>query len=64
VIGDIIKDRIANTLWNTLEAIEEALGEELRPIYESAERVRSLVSHPWFIEQVNATAPENSAIAN
>lgn len=64
VIGDVIKDRIAHTLWQTLEAIEEALGEELRPIYESAERVRSLVSHPWLIEQVNATAAENSAIAN
>jgi transposase len=62
VIGDVIKDRIANTLWQTLEALEEALGEELRPIYESAERVRRLVSHPWLIEQVNASAPENSAI--
>jgi transposase len=62
VIGDVIKDRIANTLWHTLEALEEALGEELRPIYESAERVRRLVSHPWLIEQVNASAPENSAI--
>lgn len=62
VIGDVIKDRIANTLWATLEALEEALGEELRPICESAERVRRLVSHPWLIEQVNATVPENSAI--
>jgi transposase len=62
VIGDVIKDRIANTLWNTLEALEEALGEELRPIYESAERVRRLVSHPWLIDQLNATATENSAI--
>ena len=63
VIGDVIKDRIANTLWQTLEALEEALGEELRPIYESAERVRRLVSHPWLIQQVNATATENSAVA-
>jgi hypothetical protein len=62
VIGDVIKDRIANTLWQTLDALEEALGEELRPIYESAERVRRLVSHPWLIQQVNATAPKNSAI--
>ena len=62
VIGDVIKDRIANTLWQTLEALEEALGEELRPIYESAERVRRLVSHPWLIQQVNITAPNNSAI--
>lgn len=62
VIGDVIKDRIANTLWQTLEALEEALGEELRPIYESAERVRRLVSHPWLVQQLNATATENSAI--
>ena len=62
VIGDVIKDRIANTLWHTLESLEEALGEELRPIYESAERVRRLVSHPWLVEQINATAEENSAM--
>jgi hypothetical protein len=63
VIGDGIKDRIANTLWPTLEALEEALGEQLRPIYQSAERVRRLVSHSWLIERVNAIATENSAIA-
>ncbi len=62
VIGDVIKDRIANCLWPTLEALEEALGEELRPIYESAERVRRLVSHPWLVDQLNATAANNSAI--
>ena len=62
IIGDLIKDRIANTLWPTLEALEEALGEELRPIYQSAERVRDLVSHPWLADQVNATASRNSAI--
>jgi transposase len=64
VIGDVIKDRIANTLWQTLESLEKALGEELRPIYESAERVRRLVSHPWLVDQVNATATENSAVTN
>jgi len=64
IIGDVIKDRIANTLWSTLESLEEALGEELRPIYEDAQRVRSLVSHHWLINQVNVTATENSAIAN
>lgn len=64
VIGDVIKDRIANTLWPTLESLEEALGEELRPIYENAERVRRLVSHPWLIEQVNVIATANSAVTN
>jgi len=61
-IGDVIKDRIGNTLWVTLEALEAAIGEELRPIYESAERVRSLVSHPWLIDQVNVIAVKNSAM--
>lgn len=62
IIGDLIKDRMANTLWSTFAALEEAISEELRPICQSAERVRSLVSHSWLVEQVNATAPENSAI--
>ena len=62
IIGDLIKDQIANTLWDTLESLEEAIGQELRPIYESAERVRRLVSHPWLVQQVNVTALENSAL--
>jgi hypothetical protein len=63
-IGDLIKDRIANTLWHTLESLEQALEEELRPLDESAARVRRLVSHPWLVQQVNAIAAENSAITN
>ena len=63
-IGDLIKDRIGNMLYKTLEALEQAIGEELRPLWEDAARVRSLVSHPWLIEQVNATAAINSAITN
>ncbi len=61
IIGDLIKDRIANTLWKTFEALEEAISEELRPLCHSAERVRSLVSHPWLSEQVYVIASENSA---
>lgn len=63
IIGDVIKDRIANTLWPTLETLEAALGEELLPIYQNPERVRSLVSHPWLIDQVNASATVNSAVS-
>jgi len=44
--------------------LEQALEEELRPLDESAERVRRLVSHPWLVQQVNAIAAENSAITN
>jgi hypothetical protein len=41
-----------------------AIGEELKPIYETAQRVRSLVSHGWLLDQVNATGTENSAITD
>jgi hypothetical protein len=63
IIGDLIKDRIANILWTTFEALEEAISEELQPLCQSAQRVRNLVSFPWLLEQVNVSAPENSAIA-
>jgi len=55
-IGDLIKDRIGNALWNRFADLERAISEELRPLYESADAVRRLVSHPWLIEQANATA--------
>lgn len=42
--------------------MEEAIGEELRPLCENAEAVRRLVSHPWLVEQANAIATENDAI--
>lgn len=63
VIGDLIKDRLGNGLWQTLETLEAAIVEELQPIYENAERVRRLVSHGWLTEQVNAIEAENDAIA-
>lgn len=55
-IGDLIKDRIGNALWNRFADLEQAISEELRPLYESADAVRRLVSHPWLSEQANATA--------
>jgi len=61
-IGDLVKDRIGNVLWGTLEKLEAAIVEELEPVYESAERVRRLVSHGWLVDQVNATGAQNDAI--
>ena len=61
-IGDLIKDRIGNVLWPTIADLEQAISEELRPLCEEAECVRRLVSHPWLVEQANATATANSAI--
>jgi len=50
----MVRDRFADFV--------QAIFEELRPLYESADAVRRLVSHPWLIEQANATAAWNSAI--
>ena len=61
-IGDVVKDRIGNVLWNTIADLEQSIGEELRPLCENPECVRRLVSHPWLVEQANVTATENSAI--
>jgi transposase len=61
-IGDLIKDRIGNELWDRFTDLEQAIGEELRELCKNAEAVRRLVSHPWLIEQANATATTNSAI--
>ena len=61
-IGDVVKDRIGNVLWDTMADLEQSIGEELRPLWENPECVRRLVSHPWLVEQVNATGTENSAI--
>ena len=61
-IRDAIKDRIGNVLWATMADLEQAIGEELRPLCEDAENVRRLVSHPWLVKQANATAAENSAV--
>jgi transposase len=61
-IGDLVKDGIGNVLWTTLEKLEAAIAAELEPIYQSAERVRRLVSHGWLMNQLNVTAVENSAV--
>jgi len=42
--------------------LARAIGEELRPLCENAEYVQRLVSHPWLVEQVNATAIVNNSI--
>jgi hypothetical protein len=39
-IGGLIKDRIGNAVWTTLEALEEAIGEELHPLCKTAERLK------------------------
>ena len=55
-IGDFIKDRIANTAWQTLDSIEAAIEEELRPLWQSGQRVRELIGNGWLLNQANSSA--------
>ena len=61
-LGGGVKNRMGNVLWETRADREQAIGEELRPLCGDAEAVRRLVSHPWLVEQANATGIETSAI--
>lgn len=53
-IGDLIKDATANRVFPTLEALETAIENELRPLWEDPQRVRALVGEGWMRTQVNA----------
>jgi len=52
-IGDLIKDRTGNTIFKSLDDIQKSITEKLRPIWETPERVRSLIGNGWMLDQVN-----------
>lgn len=56
-IGAFIKDAVCNKVWQTLEAIEAAICEELKPIWTIPARVAQLVGEEgWLASELNATA--------
>jgi transposase len=54
-LGDLIKDRIGNMLYDTLPEIEAAISEKLRPIWHGPERVRSLIGQGWLFSKTNSS---------
>ena len=52
-LWDVIKDHIANRLFQTLEEIEAVLSTALQPYWSSTEPVRSLVGDGWLHTQAN-----------
>jgi transposase len=56
-LWDILKDGICNRLFETIEALEEALTAKLRLYWEESERVVSLIGSGWLLAEVNATSP-------
>ena len=56
-IGAFIKDAVCNKVWQTMEAIEAAISEELQPLWTIPKRVAQLVGEEgWLAAQVNASA--------
>ena len=53
-IGDLIKDATGNRVFADLEALERAIEAELKPLWTTPQRVRSLVGDGWIRSQVNA----------
>ncbi|MDP1581567.1 MAG: IS630 family transposase [Candidatus Didemnitutus sp.] len=56
-LGDLVKDRICNQLFDKLPALERAILAELAPLRECGRRVAQLIGHGWLLDQVNAGAP-------
>jgi hypothetical protein len=47
-LGDLIKDRIGNILYDTLIKIEAAISEKFYLIWHGPERVRSLIGRVGY----------------
>lgn len=53
-VGDLIKDATGNRAFTSLEQIEAAIEAELKPLWTTPQRVRSLIGDGWIRVQVNA----------
>ena len=56
-LGDLVKDRICNQLFDKLETLERAILAELAPLRAGGKRVAQLIGQGWLHDQVNAGAP-------
>ncbi len=52
-LWDPVKGEISNAVWGTLEAMEKAITNVLRPFWESAENVISLLGDNWLTKGVS-----------
>jgi transposase len=61
-LGDLVKDRICNKVYGTLETLESAILAELEDFRNFGDRVAQLVKDAWLQLQVNGIAPGLSLI--
>lgn len=53
-VGSFIRAATANRAFESLEQMEAAIENELRPLWTEPERVRALIGEGWMSAQVNA----------
>ena len=53
-LWDIVKDGICNQLWEDLKTLEDAITERIRPYWEDARRVKSLIGSSYLPSELNA----------
>ena len=51
-LWDPVKREVSNAVWETLDAMENAITKVLRPFWESEEPVRSLLGNNWLTSGV------------
>ncbi len=61
-LWDLGKSRVANTVWETLEAIEGARAEVLEPFWTSVERVGALLGDHWLTQGVAAFLKQRESL--
>jgi len=54
-LWDLTKDKIVNQVFETLDEIENALSEALRPFWEEPHPARNLVGTGWLFSSANAS---------
>jgi transposase len=54
-LWDVVKDQICNTVYKTLDEIETAITEALRPYFESLLPARKLVGDGWMHVEANVS---------
>jgi len=51
-LWNVVKQEIANSIWNTLDEIEVAISRALKPYWEDAKQVWSLLGNTWLTRGV------------
>lgn len=57
-LWDIVKDGICNRDWIDLDELEQAITEKIRPYWEEAKKVYSLIGDGYLLSELNATSPK------